>query len=324
MVKKLCKYWELAVFIFLAGAAGAQDYSGWRLYHAEGDIVLTSRGTRTIYKSGSSEFEGTLLRVQDMIQTGSGRAEIQLIPEDPLSVRGTYTVLKLEENTSLLVDALNGAEPSLELLYGKIRLVEGTASPTVRIRAGNSACILRDSDAALEYVAQPGITQPKLELHCFKGQGGELIPLSQPGAADIANLPVRAGETLTLEYHIPFSYVERKPLEQSVVAYWAAGPFTASPPLAVPSTDLDQVPSRRQSEPETAYVPPQGVKQAYKIKNGAIIPGLICIGAGMTLQGVSVFGSQDSKFRDTFLYGGYGSVGLGVIFLLGAILYNPR
>ncbi|MDR2072518.1 MAG: hypothetical protein LBP60_03690 [Spirochaetaceae bacterium] len=323
MVKKLCKYWGLAVFIFLAGAAGAQDYSGWRLYHAEGDIVLTSSGSRTIYKSGSSEFEGTILRIQDMVQTGSGKAEIQLIPEDPLSVRGTSTVLKLEENTSLLVDNLNGTEPSLELLYGRIRLVEGTSSQVVRIRVGNSVCILRNSDAALEYVTQPGVTQPKLELHCFKGQGGELIPLSQPGAADIASLPVRANETLSLEYHIPFSYVERKPLEQDIVSYWAADSFTAAP-LAMPSTELGRVPSRQQSEPETAYVPPPPEGQTNRIKNGTIISGLICIGTGMTLQGISAFGSQDSRFRDTFLYGGYGSVGLGAIFLLGAILYNPR
>ncbi|MDR2211961.1 MAG: hypothetical protein LBO65_10945 [Spirochaetaceae bacterium] len=324
MVKKLCKYWGAVVFIFLSATAGAQDYSGWRLYHAEGDMVLTSRGSRTIYKSGSSEFAGTLLRSQDMVQTASGRAEIQLIPEDPLAAAGTYTVLKLEDNTSLLVDSLGGDGPSLELLYGRIRVVEGSSSRTIRIRTGNSACILRDSDAAVDYVTRPGIPQPALEVHCFNGQGGELIPVSQPGTADMASLPIRSGETLRLEYRIPFSHVERKPLDQEVLSYWIASPFTASAPLAVPATELYRALPLQQTGAEPVPALPMPPDQARRIKNGTIIAGLAFIGAGVGLQSISTFGGGDEDLRDRFLYGAYGSLGLGALFLLSAVLYNPR
>ncbi|MDR2662688.1 MAG: hypothetical protein LBC31_06790 [Treponema sp.] len=324
MARQVCKYWVIAGLLFFPALVPAQEYSGWRLYHAEGNIVLTSRGSRTIYKSGSSDFEGTALKSQDMIQTGSGGAEIQIIPENAGS--GEYTVLKLGENTSLLINSL-GADLSLELLYGRIRAVSGTAAPNLAIRSGNSLSSFRNGDAALDFVTRPGQTQPALAIHCFRGQG-ELTPLVQTGSADISKLPIKNGETLRMEYHIPFSYVERKALDQEALAYWTAHQFAGSAPLAMPGVELAQAPvTEIVKTPADAivYEPPafSAGEDARKIKNGYIITGLLLVSAGAAMQGYSFFGNPGPELRDRLFYGGYGPLGLGAVFLFGAAAYNP-
>jgi hypothetical protein len=327
MAKQVCTFCLIAGLLFFSAALYAQDYSGWRLYHAEGDIVLTSRGSRTIYKSGSSDFEGTLLKSQDMIQTGSGKAEIQIIPAN--AAPGEYTVLKLGENTSLLVDSLK-ADPSLELLYGRIRAVNGAAAPVLTIRSGNSSSSIRNSDTALDFVARPGQTQPVLAIHCFRGQG-ELTPVVQTGSGDSSKLPIRAQETLTMEYHIPFSYVERKALDPQTVAYWRASRFTGSAPLAMPAVELgpslppeDAGAGKTQAD-TIVYAPPAFPANggARKIKNGYIITGLLLVTAGAAMQGYSFFGNGSPEVKDGLFYGAYGPLGLGAVFLLGAAVYNP-
>jgi hypothetical protein len=324
MAQRVCKYCLIASLFFFPALVPAQEYSGWRLYHAEGDIVLTSRGSRTIYKSGSSDFEGTVLKSQDMIQTGSGRAEIQIIPENDGS--GEYTVLKLGENTSLLINSL-GADLSLELLYGRIRAVNGADAPNLTIRSGNSQSSLRNSDAALDFVARPGQTQPALTIHCFGGQG-ELTPLAQTDSADISKLPIKNGETLRMEYHIPFSYIERKALDQEALAYWTAHRFTGSAPLGMPPVELAQAPTARAEETPAdtiVYAPPASSAEGgtRKIKNGYIITGLLLVSAGAAMQGYSFFGNPGPELRDGLFYGGYGPLGLGAVFLFGAAAYNP-
>jgi hypothetical protein len=319
---QIYKYCLIAGLFFFPAFISAQEYSGWQLYHVEGNIVLTSQGSRTIYKSGSSGFEGTLLKSQDMIQTGSGRAEIQIIPEN--TAPGEYTVLKLGENTSLLVNSL-GADLSLELLYGRIRAVNGADAPALTIRSGNSSSSLRNSDAALDFVTRPGQTQPVLTIHCFRGQG-ELTPLAQTGSTDTSKLPIRNGETLRMEYHIPFSYVERKALDQEALAYWTTHQFAGSAPLAMPGIELVQAPAAQAGEAPAdtiVYAPPvsSGGRER-KIKNGYIITGLLLITAGAAMQGYSFSGNAGPELRDGLFYGGYGPLGLGAVFLFGAAAYK--
>jgi hypothetical protein len=314
----------IASLVFFPAAIPAQEYSGWQLYHAEGDIVLTSRGNRTVYKSGSSGFEGLLLKSQDMIQTGSGRAEVQVVPENALP--GEYTVLKLGENTSLLVNSL-GADLSVELLYGRIRVVNGATAPALTIRTGNSLNALRNSDVGLDFIARPGQTQPVLAIHCFRGQG-ELTPLTRTDAGDISKLPIRDQETLRLEYHIPFSYVERKALDKEALAYWAAHQFTGSAPLTMPGVELAQAPvTQIVKTPADAIVYELPAFSAggdvRKIKNGYIITGLLLVSAGAAMQGYGFFGNTGPELKDRLFYSSYGLLGLGAVFLFGAAAYNP-
>jgi hypothetical protein len=229
-------------------------------------------------------------------------------------------VLKLGENTSLLVDSLESKEPSLEIFYGRIRVVGGAglggAGSAIAIRSGNSLTTLRDADAALDYVTRPGVTQPALAVHCFKGQG-ELAPLIQPGA-DVSKLPVRAGETLALEYRIPFSYVERRPLDPQVLSFWREEAFSAAAPLAAPSTEL-----YREAAETTSYMPPSAPPpddKYKKVRKGYAITGILLSGAGLAMQGYSFFGGGSRETQDMFFYGGYGPLGLGITFLFVSAL----
>jgi hypothetical protein len=326
MTQRLCKYCLIAGLflfpVFLEAQTDSGNYSGWRVYQTEGEIALTIRGNRTVYRNGSPESQGIVLNSRDMIQVSSGRAEIQLASSASAS-RGDYTVIKLSENTSLLVDSLENGEVSLELLYGRLRAVNGTASPSLTIRSGNSSVTIREADAAVDYVTRPGITQPILTIHCFKGQG-ELVPLVQ--ARDSAELPVRAGETLTLEYRVPFSYVERKALDVQALSYWEKNQFSSSAPLAMPITDLHQASQETdlgESE-DSSYELPVLDARGRTRKNGYIVTGLIFFAAGAVLQGHGHLGSHNTTTKDILFYGGYGVMGLGTAFLLSATIYNPQ
>jgi hypothetical protein len=325
MTKQVCKYCLIAGLflfpVFLEAQAAGGSFSGWRVYHSEGEIALTIRGNRTVYRNGSPESE--VLNSRDLIQTSSGKAEIQLASSASAS-QGDYTVIKLSENTSVLVDSLENGKVSLELLYGRIRAVNGNAVPSLILRAGNASVTIRDGDAAIDYVTRPGVTQPILTIHCFKGQG-ELVPLVQTGA-DISELPIRANETLALEYRIPFSYVERKPLDSQALSYWEKNQFTASAPLDMPVTDLHRASQETaESGNETiTYELPVLDAKGRALKIGYIVTGLLFFAAGAVLQGYGHFGNQNPTTKDMFFYGGYGAIGLGTAFLLSAAIYNPQ
>jgi hypothetical protein len=316
MTKQLCKYCLIAALFFSSVLLGAQAAPGWRVYHAEGEISLTRGGSRTVYNSGLPGLPETLLNSGDLVQTSLGKAEIQL--EGSASSRGDYTIIKLSENTSLLVDSLGNGQLSLELLYGRMRVVTGSAAPALTIRSGNASVTIREADAALDYVTRAGITQPTLTIHCFKG-GGELVPLVQAGV-DISKLPIKAGETLVLEYHVPFSYVERKSLEGQAQTYWNENRFSSAP-LSMPDVALSQAPREpaRKNDNTITYTPPSvGTGVSRRAKAGVTVTGLLMIGAGVILQGYGYFGGSEAK--DAFVWGGYGSLGMGMAFLLTSAL----
>jgi hypothetical protein len=327
MTKRVCKYCWLIFFfspVFFEAQAAFADYAGWRLYHVEGEVALTRGGNRTVYRNGSPEAEGALLLSRDLLQTSSGNAEIQLA--NASVTQGDYTVIKLSENTSLLVDSLETGGLSLELLYGKIRVVNGSAGDSsLTIRSGNSSATIREGDAALDYVTRSGVTQPILTIHCFKGQG-ELIPLVQAGA-DVSKLPIRANETLVLEYHIPFSYVERRTLDRESLSYWRRNQFAHSAPLAMPVTEIrgasqeTVVESKAEAPAATAPVLKSGTRGG---RAGVIVTGLLLIGAGAVMHGSGYLGGPSQGAKDALLYGGYGSLGMGILFLLTSAIYNPQ
>jgi hypothetical protein len=321
MTKRVCKYCLLFFFFFPAFLEAQTAFAGWRLYHAEGEVALTKGGNRTVYSNGSSQAEGPLLLPRDLLQTSSGNAEIQLASS---SSQGDYTVIKLSENTSLLVDSLENGGLSLELLYGRIRVVNGSAGASLTIRSGNASTTIRDGDAAMEYVTRSGSTQPVLTIHCFKGQG-ELVPLVQSGG-DVSKLPIKANETLVLEYRIPFSYVERRTLDKEPISYWGRNQFAPSAPLAMPVTAIkgtsQETVVEKVEAPAAAPALRQGTSSGERA--GVMVTGLLMIGTGAVMHGSSYLGSQSQGAKDALLYGGYGSLGMGILFLLTSALYNPQ
>ncbi|GHV84408.1 hypothetical protein AGMMS50230_00160 [Spirochaetia bacterium] len=331
MVKQMCKYGLAGILVFFSVQAGAQSYSGWQLYRTEGDLVFTRGGNRTVYQKAA--LPQLVLVSQDTIQTETGKAEFQISPAAP-AARTNYSVLRLGTNTSLKVENIEPGSLSLELLYGQIRVVLGSTDSSITVRSGNSVVVLRDCDTVLEYTAKPGVTQstqPALTIHCFRGQG-EVTPRSLP--SESAKLPLRANESLTIDYQTPFVFVERKAMEVQTLVYWRANSFSTAP-LPMPAVEparqgLEPVAAREELESaRTAMAAYQQRQSAVmpgntgKIKNGYIITGLLMIGAGAAMQGYGHFGDAGPDIRDRLFYGGYGALGMGAVFLFGGALYNP-
>jgi hypothetical protein len=343
MVKQSCKYIIIIFLINTAGILVAQTeslavglFQGWQLYHSEGEITIVQRGIRTIYRAGIEKPRGILLLSQDMIQTGRGTAEIQLITGAP-SPEKTYTIIKMSENTSIQIDRPENKEISLELLYGRARVVTGTAEPDIVFRTGASVTTLQNCDTTLDYIIRPGITQPVLSLHCFYGQG-EIIPRSTPGM-ETTKFFLKANETFSLEYRIPYSYMERRSLDSQILAYWQSNPFTPGAPLPIPKVELS-VQEKPQNLAGTPTSEPTGandvaqsdnslqtsnstkVKQSKKINAIGLITGLLLASGGAALQAYSYHGDPDPALKKPLLYSSFAPIGLGSIFILGSII-NP-
>jgi hypothetical protein len=274
-----------------------------------------------------------------MIQTGRGTAEIQLI-SGTASFDKTYTIIKMAENTSILFDQPgNNKETTLELLYGRARVVTGTSEPAIVFRAGNSLTTLQNCDTVLDYIARPGLTQPVLSLHCFYGQG-EIIPRFAPGT-ETAKFPIRANETCSIEYRVPYSYVERKSLDTQILAYYNSYPFTPGAPLPVPEAVAAQLASPSSTAPggpsgtaeiaeagankpteETGTTSPSVKPNRHKINVPGLITGFLIASGGAALQIYSKYGDPNPKFEKPLFYGGFGPEVLGTLLIVGALI-NP-
>jgi hypothetical protein len=239
-----------------------------------------------------------------MIQTGLGKAELRIgdAPDH---------VLSLGENTSVQIDSLDRGKLSVELFYGRILLK--SAAGAVIVRSGNSILSL-EGDGAVDFVVRPGLLQPALTAHCFRGRG-ELFPLAgNAGEGEPARLSLEAGESLGIEYRSPFVYVERKSVDSRALLYWnvdgafAPVPAVKEAPVEVPAALRSAAPPR----PETL-----------RRKNGNIAAGLFFMLAGAAMQGYCFFAAPGEPWENPLSFGSYGALGLGVFFFIGAAAYNP-
>gem|GEM_PF-2097842 len=331
MTNRLCKCLFCAALILVSLEAAAQTQ--WQLSNVQGNVSLTRNGRRQAIRNTDLREAAILLGNRDMVQTERGTAELRLGSSDANLVLG--------ENTSLMIDALED-DFSLELYYGRMRV---HVSDVLTIHTGTSYSVLRNCNAGLDYLARPSVTNPALVVHCFDGSAEIMVRSSD---TEGIKLPVKGGESLSLEYQMPFIYVERKNLDPAVLAYWNANPFTRGQARA-------QTPSRRQPAAEQipvqeaketkeatgdtvqnavqdtavteqprdpAPIPvweaPQDTARRSKLTRPFILTGIILFGAGAAMQGYSYFGSPDQNIKDRFMYGGYGSMGLGAVFLFSA------
>jgi hypothetical protein len=345
MAGRFYRYIAFSLLLFSA-AAGAQETDqrigerpsqppgyAWRIYHSDGgDFALTSKGKLQNYGPKSAE-DGIVLQDFDTIQTGSGRVELQLLPRGRRASGSEHTLLKAGENTSLLVHSERNGTFTLELLYGRIRIVTGTVPDRgITVVSGNTALEVKEGDFGVDFEIRSASTRPVFRVHCFKGEG-RLLPLIQEGSSDIPRLPVASKETLTLELYTPFSYVERGPLDQDLLRYWDIRNFSGSTPQITPDTSLPAV-QNIPEEPDLAQaaappaLPPvvPGLPADQKRrKNTGIGVGLLLVAAGSVMHGLNYFGngSLDAEMRKTLLYSGYVPLGMGSIVLFSTLFYNP-
>jgi hypothetical protein len=298
--------------MFAATGLWAQQALRWRLYYAGGAVSLHSADGR----SGAIPAGGIFLDYGDMVQTAGGEAELQLVSGGVS--RADYTLLKLGENTSIRIGGEKSGSPAIELLYGRLRLVSGTASDrSVSVMGGVSQAEFKDADAGIDYLVSSkssASSQPVLMVHMFRGSG-ELLPLRE-SLLDVSRLPLRDGQTIMAEFNTPFSYVERRSLDADIVSYWDSRGFSPAAPLAIPGVLLPRTESILSAEKdpgvsfaiETPQQNTDGAKDnAAVLRNKKIGMGisLFFIAAGMGMQGLSAGGdgflSRDAR---TFLSAG--------------------
>jgi hypothetical protein len=326
---KLCKYAAL-FFLILSGALWAQEeQSRWRLYFAEGGYTVMSEGRQI----AEMPPDGIYLEPGDLVQTGQGGAELQLIPMGAISTRADYTLLKLGENTSLQIGEHSS---SMDLLYGRIRLITGTASGrAVIVNGGNSSADLREADAGLDYIISQSAAsiQPVFAVHLFRGRG-EIIPI-RDGIYDVSRLSLSEGETVRTEFHTPLSYVERKSLDPDIVQYWDNHRFSGFAPLAIPGTVLpNQIPdlslpqepiAEVEEEPITFAVETPTNDAARILKGQKVNIGLSLMLnlSGAVMLGIAHYGDLSETQAKLLYLGGFIPLGLGSSFLLSGAANNP-
>jgi hypothetical protein len=320
--------------LFLGTGLWAQQASRWRLYYASGEVSLYSADSRSV------PVGEVFLEYGDMVQTTGGGAELQLV-FDGVS-RPDYALLKLGENTSIRIGAEKGGSPTIELLYGRLRLVSGTAPDRiVSVAGGSSQAEFKEADAGIDYLVPSGTSansRPVLMVHVFRGSG-ELIPLRE-SLLDVSRLPLREGQTMTAEFNTPFSYVERRSLDADIVSYWNSRGFSSAAPLAIPGPLLPRTESILKAEEDPGIPFAVETRDSEPAKDNAAVflrnkkigigIGLFFVVAGIGMQGLSAGGND--LFGDGFLSrdartflsaGAYSSMGLGSVFLLSLVLNDP-
>jgi hypothetical protein len=297
-------------------SAQARFDSGWSLVNSEGDITITKDGRRTVYQSGSSKPQGILLGVKDMVQTGKGTAELRLLSGNSEAEMS----IKLSGNTSVVVNEFLN-EVSLDLLYGRVKI---QSSFPVTVKTGNFSSFFRSCDAEMEYASKPGYPQPVLTINCYKGEGELLVnpALETEGA----RFNIRNAEKLSLDYRMPFFYLERKSLDsQSGETRATVLEDNENSPFYIYSTDSATGSgvslSENSGEPNFS-LDAAAKNKITKLKIGKAITGILFISAGAAMQGYAFFANPGDEKKNLLLYGAYGPFTLGAAFLFDAAVNN--
>jgi hypothetical protein len=334
------------LFLFLGFPLPAQDAESAVIYKAEGsDFSLSSRGERSIVGSEAIAAGGLTLKPWDLIQTGPGVfLEIQLLPSG--------TLIKVSENTSFIFNGYDspGRFVDFGLLYGRIRLVSGTGggNRTAVVRSANVSVRIDEGDLGIDYVMEPfahgrgGAPRPILRLYDFSGRA-EVFPFpsgsSPVQAGEIQSILVREKESLFLEIASPMVFAERKVLDREIIDFWRLHNFYGTPPLAMPSVTLPEIPGETAVTEVPAEVPGtvipdnlfssqdyRALSRARTVKNTVLVTGLLLTAASLTAQGLaySEFDTGNDAFARNVFTAAFAPMGAGIFTLLTGIFYNPR
>jgi hypothetical protein len=338
-----CKYlWFTGLlFVSLVFQSYAQEGGDARIYHAEGgEFILAAGGQRTVYQPASLGEGGFSLHNGDIIQTGpESFVEIRLSPGGK--------VIRIAENTFLSYNRTNGEGISLGLSYGRLRLSDGKGGfggGEVFIRSGTAEVVFQNGDIGVDYTVQPAGENPRqspvLRVYVFSGAAA-LIPLIREPlrdytgtAPEVARFQINEAEEAAVENSPSLSYVERKPLNKDITAYWDGHPSAAFP-LFSQAEPLP--PSEIFSVPESPVQAPAGgnwtITPGYNpfirsnaAKNSCVIAGFSVSLIGAVLQGLaqSDWNSNNAANRDMNRYAGYGFLGAGALFFSAALFINPK
>jgi hypothetical protein len=327
--------WFLLLLLTLPGlgAAGEEAPRAYVFYSEGEDFVLSSEGRRQIYRAGGEGDAGFGLVPGDIIQTGPGSmVEIQLLPEGAL--------VKIAENTSFAFTGPgnNGGVLTLALLYGRLRVVTGNSMGTTRLRVitGRTEMEISAGDMGVDYVVPSessfpggsGGARPKLFVSALSGSADVRLAPGGGSASNMPPLPVRDGETVSLEFMDALFIIERKALDPAVPDYWRRNNFKGAGPL--PGTDpllaADSSPDETREPPPPPDVPDDAAfKRRLAIKNISLFSGILLCGVGAALEfsAIPILQTGNIESARSYMLMGTLPFGLGLSGLIFSLFINP-
>ncbi|HSV56665.1 MAG TPA: FecR family protein [Magnetospirillaceae bacterium] len=260
--------WTLAAaFLAASAAAWGQDPAGWaEIEHATGRDVQVLREGRPV---AILEPIGFRLSEGDQVQTGDGTfLEIRLRPEGGR--------ILIAENTVFILTSLSGTrERAFHLVYGRVRAkADRPARGTVfNIRSDSVSAGVRGIDFGYDVLTVPaagsGAQVPVSRIYAFDGSA--VVTVIPAPDAEPEDIRVRAGSMVTVEKVDGRWVPTRMALDEDVLAFWKEREFAARPSGVI---DL----------PTFAKV-----QDSLRVKNAAILGGVVLVGLGSVLQGVGAY-----------------------------------
>jgi hypothetical protein len=305
------------------------------VFFSEGeDFVLSSEGSRHIYRASGTGEAGFGLAPGDIIQTGPGSmVEIQLLPEAAL--------IKTAENTSFVFNGPGNGLLTLTLLYGRLRVVTGDAMGAARLRVitGRAETEIRAGDMGIDYLipagnafpGEPGNARPKLFVSALSGSAAVRLAGS-PGGGYLSNapsIPVGSRETVSLEFMDTLFMIERKPLDPAIPEYWQRNRFKGTGPLPLPDTGIFLAgpvpPEAAPASPAAALPGDPAFTRRLTIKNVSLLAGILLCGAGAAFEfsALPSLDEGDMESARSRMIAGALPLGLGLSGLVFSLLINP-
>jgi hypothetical protein len=222
LLKKLTIILSLTLFAISGLCAqnlGTSRFSGSVNSSGVDNFIIANNGTQRTYQTGTIPVNGLALQNSDMIQTGPGNyVEVQLDPSG--------AIIKLAENTSAIFSDLgSSSRPALiNLLYGRMRVVNQGISGTVSVQAGNALVDFSRGDIAFDFAVIPGSANrnPQFQVSILSGSAQVVPSVGSPGAA---KMPLYEHETVLLDVTNRLAILTRQPLNQEIAAYWSRNAF---------------------------------------------------------------------------------------------------
>ncbi len=300
-----------AVFFVLAAGAFAQAAVGEIVFvDGKGDVSVL-RGGKILVLGEPIGFE---LHEADQVQTGA-----KTMVELRLKQKGA--VVKLSENTVLLLQGLEGGKSSLELLYGRVRskVEKLTAKESFEIRSASVIAGVRGTDFGCDLIVpRAGATSAAtsaaasaavpaavsaVRVYCFSGAVEVALapPSTGAGSEGLAPPPpliVEAGRMVLVELAASDSgatgptVLETRPLDEALRKFWSMNEFSSPPPSSSPAFDL------------------RAASAALARKNAALAGGLLLAATGATCGVAALAAGGESPELATWL--GVGAALAGV------------
>jgi len=190
------------------------------------DIVVIRSGKRLPFKDpiGLELFQG------DQVQTGKGIfVEMRL---------GTgSTILKLAENTTFVLDRLEGGQTSLQLVYGRMRakVEKLTGTEAFSVYSTQAVAGVRGTDFGLDVIASRSTVAAATmtRAYCFEGsvEVVALVRSAAQAAESLEAIPksftISAGEMVKIEGVPGKMDAVKQELEESIRSFWNANDYEA-------------------------------------------------------------------------------------------------